>query len=162
MMTTQQKTATKISFPFGLYLQQLFSADVYVRFINPFGFWRRYRINHLETCQELDTVEYLERCYHLKWRSPSYFDYLYHQTSYGDTQTSAHKHSLLAPTTPKIIFIVQPSIQLKYRGVTYNTTKILGVNINNAKIDPSLVKFNNLEQPLDSFNLNTPEMFGSN
>ncbi|MDJ0569853.1 MAG: hypothetical protein QNJ53_12500 [Pleurocapsa sp. MO_192.B19] len=66
-MTTTEKRPTKISFPFGLYLRQLFSADTYVRFINPFSFWRRYRINHLETCGELDTVEYLERCHQIKW-----------------------------------------------------------------------------------------------
>jgi hypothetical protein len=155
MMTTLKKTATKISFPFGLYLHQLFSADVYVRFINPFSFWRRYRINHLETCQELNTVEYLERCHHLEWSIANPFA---HRTSYRDTKTS------LAPINPNVIFIIQPSIQLKYRGVTYHThtKKIFVINTSNAKIAPSLVEFNHLEQHLNSLNLNTPEIFGSN
>jgi hypothetical protein len=68
-MTTQDRKPIKISFPIGLYFEQLFSADTYVRFINPFGFWRRYRINHLETCHELDPVQYFERCYQKSWLS---------------------------------------------------------------------------------------------
>ena len=69
-MTIKETGPTKISFPFSLYFKQLFAADPYVRYINPFSFWHRYKINHLETCRELDTVEYLERCLQLQWRSP--------------------------------------------------------------------------------------------
>ena len=61
-----------------------------------------------------------------------------------------------------MIFIVQPSIKLKYRGITYQTKEILGININHAKIDSDLVNINSLEQPLDSENINTPEKSGSN
>lgn len=64
-MNIGEKGAIKIGFPFGLYLKQLFSADTYVRYINPFNFWRRYRIDHLETCRELSTVKHLESCHKL-------------------------------------------------------------------------------------------------
>lgn len=65
MMNVPEKRLTKISFPLALYLKQLFFADIYVRFINPFNFWRRYKIAILETCRQLDTVKYLEHCYKL-------------------------------------------------------------------------------------------------
>ena len=58
-MNTGEKRATKIIFPFGLYLKQLFLADTYTICINPFRFWHKYKINYLETCFELDTVQYL-------------------------------------------------------------------------------------------------------
>lgn len=158
-MTTTEKRPTKISFPFGLYLRQLFSADTYVRFINPFSFWRRYRINHLETCGELDTVEYLERCHQIKWRPSKLFNC---RESKNLREISALSCFPFNQADPNTIFIFQPSMKLKYRGVTYHTKEIFGININNTKNEPDLVEPNSLEQPLNSNNTNTSEISGSN
>ena len=158
-MTIREKHPTKISFPFGLYFKQLFSADTYVRLINPFSFWHQYRNNHLETCCQLDIVQYLERCHQIEWRRANL---LAHQETQNFTDISNLSCFPFEQIEPNMIFIVQPSIKLKYRGITYQTKEILGININHAKIDSDLVNINSLEQPLDSENINTPEKSGSN
>ncbi len=151
-MTIKEQRLTKISFPFSLYFKQLFAADTYVRFINPFSFWRRYRINHLESCRELDTVEYLERCLQIKWRSPKLLNS-------RDTRNFLARSALTDLTEQEIvphkIFIFRPSIKLKYRGTTYHTKQVLIMNINNSKITPNLTELNVREQPVNSNNINT-------
>ncbi len=158
-MTIKEKRPVNLSFPFGLYFQQLFSTDTYVRLVNPFSFWHRYKINHLERCCELDTVEYLERCHQIEWRRAKLFA---PEKTKNLTETSAFSCFPLRQVEPKTIFIFQPSMKLKYRGVTYYTQEILGMNIHHAQIDPSLSKINSLEHPRNSDNLNTPEKSGSN
>lgn len=155
-MAIKKKHPTKISFPFGLYFKQLFSTDTYVRLINPFSFWHKYRNNYLETCCQLDTVEYLERCHQIEWRRAKL---LPHQET---KNTQSNLSCFLEQIEPNTIFIVQPSIKLKYRGVTYQTKEILGININHVKIDSNLANVNSDEQPLNADNINTPETSGSN
>ncbi|HEY9768108.1 MAG TPA: hypothetical protein V6C71_06305 [Coleofasciculaceae cyanobacterium] len=158
-MTIREKHPTKISFPFDLYFKQLFSTDTYVRLINPFSFWHKYRNNHLETCCQLDIVEYLERCHQIEWRRAKL---LAHQETKNFTETSTLSCFPFRQIKPNMVFIFQPSIKLKYRGVIYQTQEILGININHVKIDPGLVNINSVEQPLNADNINTPEKSGSN
>ena len=66
-MTIREKQRPKVNFPVIKYFQQLFASESYVKFINPFRFWRRYRINHLEACFSINLVQYLERCYQLEY-----------------------------------------------------------------------------------------------
>lgn len=157
-MTIREKPQKKISFPFGLYFKQLFSTDTYVRLINPFSFWHKYRNNYLETCCQLDTVEYLECCHQIEWRRAKL---LAHQKTRNFTESSLSCFPF-EQIEPNMIFIVQPSIKLKYRGVTYQTKKILGININHVKIDSNLVNINSVKQTPNTDNINTPEKFGSN
>ena len=155
-MNTTEVRSVKISFPFSLYFKQLFFHDTYVRFINPFGFWRRYRIQHLETCHEQDIVQHLECCHQLKWQASK-------AINCGDTKfTEIFLHShFLQQITPNTILITQPSIKLKYRGVTYQTKKILGININNVQFEPNIVELDSSQQSLNSKNINTPKRSGS-
>lgn len=67
-MKAKKERKTKISFPLGLYFQQLIYPNTYVRTIDPFTFWHRYKIKHLETCWEINLVSYLERCRKLEWQ----------------------------------------------------------------------------------------------
>ncbi len=156
-MNTKETRPVKISFPISLYFKQLFSHDTYVRFINPFGFWRRYRIQHLETCHELDIVEYLERCHQLKWQASKAINC--GNTKFTEIFLSSHFPVQQLP--PNAILIIQPSIKLKYRGVTYQTKKILSININNVQFEPGIVELDSSQQPLNSKNINTPEKSGS-
>ena len=153
------KQPIKLGFPYRLYFKQLFSQDIYVRLINPVNFWRRYRIDRLEACHELNTVQHLENCYQIEWRSIHSFG-IERNINYTNTSISA----LLKPVDSNTIIISQPTIQLKYRGVTYcirNITKT-NININCIKIDPSTVQPDCLEQTLDPNNINTSKRSGSN
>ena len=118
-MNTGEKLPTKIRFPFSLYLQQLFSTDVYVRFINPVKFWRKYKINHLETCCELDTVRHLELCLQLDWQYPRLLNFN-RNTDYINIST----HALVKQAESNTIIISQPTVQLKHRGVIYHMPDI--------------------------------------
>jgi hypothetical protein len=122
-MNTGEKRPVKIAFPFDLYFKQLFSVDTYVKFINPFGFWRRYKINHLETCSELDIVEHLEQCYQLKWRLTKLSN-----ARPNEDYTDTSNNSLLKQAELNTIYISQPKIGLKYRGVSYYTRDVLSIN----------------------------------
>ena len=156
-MNTGVKRPIKITFPFGLYFRQLFSADNYVKLLNPFSFWRRYRINHLETCRELDTVQYLENCFQIEWRSARSCK-LQRNKGYLDSST----YALFVPADGNSMIIAQRSIQLKYRGVTYHTRDIANINIDCQKIDPSEVKPNSIKQSSSSDFSDTTKKSGSN
>ena len=155
-MNAGEKLPIKIGFPFGLYLKQLFSANTYVRYINPFSFWRRYRINHLESCCDLNTVRHLERCYQLDlpeakptkiWSDRECIDVLI--------------YSILQQAELNTIYISQPPIELKYRGVSYYTRDVVNININIVEIDPNAVKLNSFGRADDSNNINASEKYGS-
>lgn len=163
-MNTEKKRLVRISFPFELYFKQLFSADTYVRFINPFSFWRRYRINHLEICSELNIVEHLEHSYRLKWQLPRLTN-----PKQSKDYTDSLDNSLLKQTELNTIYISQPNIRLKYRGVSYYTRDVLSMNVKAIEmpatsfaIDPSLVKLHNFEQHSNSNNISTSETSSSN
>ncbi len=151
-MNKRQTRAIKISFPFGLYFEQLFSHDTYVKFINPFNFWRKYRIEHLESCRELNTVRYLENCHQLEWQPLKL------------PNSSIGNSSQKLTDTSNAIFVFEPGIELKYRGVTYRTQKIVSVNvnINSLKIDSEAIKINNHKQSVNYKQTNISEIFGSN
>ena len=139
-MNAGEKRAIKIGFPFGLYLKQLFSTDTYVRYINPFSFWRRYKIDYLKTCHELDTVQYLENCLQLDYqvRKQTNIDL-------GIDYTDVSMNSLLRQAQLNTIYISQPLIKLKYRGVSYCIRDISNVEIHIVEIDPNIVKSNSLK-----------------
>ena len=65
-MAIREKHQFKVNFPLIEYFEQLFASESYVRFVNPFQFWRRYRINYLEVCWSHNLVQHLERCYQLE------------------------------------------------------------------------------------------------
>jgi hypothetical protein len=138
-MDAKEARQIKINFPFNLYFKQLFAPDTYVRFINPFSFWRRHRINHLETCCELNTVQYLEKCYHLERRFSKSIGERNNQSlkeipSYGQVPTqqiSLHK-----------IIVVIPRVELKYRSVDFCKQETLNININDAEFVPDIFEPN--------------------
>jgi hypothetical protein len=138
-MNTQEARQIKVNFPFSLYFKQLFAQDTYVRFINPFSFWRRHRIEYLETCCELNTVQYLENCYNLKWQSSTSIDYRNNQ-SFKEISSS----SQVPPQQISLhkIIIVIPSVELEYRGVAYRPQETLNININNVEFVPGIFEQN--------------------
>lgn len=130
----------KFSFPWNLYFRQLFAADVYVRFINPFNFWRRSKIKHLENCSEIDLVEHLKRCYQKK--SP--------QTKSDrqiDLDCKNYSNNIQKPRLFKTLFIVQSSENLKYRGIEYQKPTIVGIYF-------ARIIFNSSAVELDCFSKN--------
>lgn len=136
-MTIKEEQRIKVNFPLSKYFQQLFSPDIYVKFINPFSFWRRYRINHLETCWAIDIVQRLERCRQLDslpTRLP--LDYASIKAS---GKIGTYRSVPWEKTARNTILINQPSFELKYRGITYRTNNIRAINTNKAKIKPGLV-----------------------
>ena len=156
-MNTGEKRAIKIGFPFGLYLKQLFSANAYVRYINPISFWRRCRIDHLKTCYELDTVKYLEKCRQLDCQ-------VVKQTNIGldIDYTDVSMGSLLRQAQLNTICISQPQIELKYRGVSYFIRNISYIDVHVVKIDPRIVRPNSLKYTNNSNNPSTSEKSSSN
>ena len=128
----------KFSFPWGLYFKQLFSADTYVRLINPFNFWRRYRLEHLETCSELDLIGHLERCYQKKYPQT--------KTKNCRIRPDPEVHKNLAnseeSTLCKQLFIIQSSENLKYRGIEYRKPKIVGIYFDRTALDSNSSELN--------------------
>jgi hypothetical protein len=138
-MDAKEARQIKVNFPFDLYFKQLFAQDTYVRFINPFSFWRRHRINHLETCCKLNTVQYLENCYHLGRRSSKSIDYRNNQSFNeisSSSQVPAQQMSL-----HKIIVVI-PRVELKYRRVDCCKQESSSININNAEFVPDIFESN--------------------
>jgi hypothetical protein len=156
-MNTGEKRATKIAFPFSIYLKQLFSVDTYVRYINPFSFWRRYKIKHLETCRDLNIVQHLERCHQLNCH-PEKLSKILLDREHKNTSTN----SLIQQAESNLIYVFLPRIKLKYRGVSYYTKNILSMNIKLVKLESTIVKKNSLRHTENSNNINTSEKFGSN
>lgn len=143
-MNTKEAIQIKVNFPFSLYFQQLFAQDTYVRFINPFSFWRRYRINFLETCCELNTVEHLESCYNLEWQSSKSigcrnnqsFEEISDSSQVTAQQISLHK-----------IIVVIPRVELKYHGAACCKQETLSININNVEFVPDIFEQNIKAEP---------------
>ncbi len=170
-MTIREEKKIKVNFPISQYFQQLFDPDLYVKFINPFNFWRRYRINHLENCWAINIVQYLERCRQIEWQpGRSRSDLLRSPRSASASLRSQRDtepiknfteigtyRSVPWEKTPKnTIFISQPSMKLKYRGVTYRTSNIVAVNTNKIEIKPGLVTLDCSEK-ISNINLSIPE-----
>ena len=158
-MTIREEQKIKVNFPISQYFQQLFSPDLYVKFINPLSFWRRYRINHLETCWAIDIVQHLERCRQIEWqparsrsaslrgasllRSPrsasaSLRSQRDTEPIKNFTEIGTYRGVPWEKTPQNTILISQPSMKLKYRGVTYRTSNIVAVNTNKIEIKPGL------------------------
>ena len=128
----------KISFPFLLYFKQLFAANIYVKFINPFDFWRRYRINHLEKCREINTIQDLENCYKVELQSKKLQnnEFFFPKNVY-EIDLSKNK-----------ILVSQASVKLKYRGVAYYTSRIVVFNVNQVVGKSDLSSFGSSEREL--------------
>ncbi|MBE9045492.1 hypothetical protein IQ255_13960 [Pleurocapsales cyanobacterium LEGE 10410] len=160
MMNIEEKRVVKMSFPFGQYFEQLFAADTYVRFINPFGFWRRYKIEHLETCRELDTVKHFENCHQLDLQSARSMNL--GSNGSNEDYTGILNNILTEQSESNRIYISQPNIKLKYRGVSYYAKDVLSMNITVVQIDPASVQTNNFKQPNNSHNTSSPETLSNN
>ena len=65
-MIDREVRQIKLKFPWLKYLKQIFNSSQYVTIVNPWKFWRRYRIEHLNACYQYNTVEFLERCRQLR------------------------------------------------------------------------------------------------
>ena len=149
-MKTQEKQKIKINFPLSQYFQQLFASDIYVKFINPFSFWHRYRINHLEACWEINIVQDLERCHQIEWQPVgSYQD---DKLSKNLSKTGKYRGVSWQKTPRNTIFISQPSFELKYRGVTYRTSGIAAVNLGKVATKSRQVALDDSEKLPTVFN----------
>ncbi len=134
-MNSQEKRTIKIKFPWGLYFQQLFSTDIYVKFINPFDFWRRYRIDHLENCRAINIVQRLEYCLQIEWQPTQSDKKLLKNLS----KINSYQGLIWEKKPQNTILITQPSFKLQYRGVTYFTGSIVGINANQLAINRSSI-----------------------
>ena len=155
-MTIREEQKIKVNFPINQYLQQLFAPNLYVKFINPFNFWRRYRIDHLEKCWAIDMVQYLERCRQIEWQLGRLPQDIEPIKNFIEIRTYG---CVPWEKTPRnTILISQPSMKLKYRGVTYRTSNIVAVNTNKIEIKPSVVTLDCSEKISTSHtNLSIPE-----
>ena len=171
LMKTKEKQKIKIGFPFKLYFKQLFCPDLYVRLINPFRFWHRYKLDRLEACWDLNTIQHLERCKKLKLQpdkqqenneplanlpgkksEPQHSDSLKSSPCQGkcfktdsitlSTQIDGDRELSRENISQETILITRPSIKLKYRGVSY-TKHIVAVNLKTINVKPSYVNPNN-------------------
>ncbi|MDJ0651016.1 MAG: hypothetical protein QNJ60_20170 [Xenococcaceae cyanobacterium MO_188.B19] len=130
----------KVNFPFLLYFKQLFAANanIYVKLINPFSFWRRYRIEHLEKCRDFDIIQHLENCYQLELVSKKF-----------PNCQSVTKQNIFEPElSQNKILISQPNLQLKYRGVAYHTNRIVAVDANQIILNSDLSLLGNSREEL--------------
>lgn len=157
-MATRPSKPTTISFPWRLYWQQLFSPNTYVKFINPFNFWRRYKIDHLETCRERDIIEHLERCYHKQARLPK-SSHTIKDSESAENDSLGHLSCQQPP--PQILLIVRPKIKLKYRGVAYDLQEVIGIQIAQTALDSQLVK-NNITSKINSNQIDIFNTFNKN
>ena len=132
-MQIKEAKKSKIRFPVGLYFQQLVSSDTYAKFVNPFSFWHKYKINHLETSWEFDIVQHLEYCHQTEWQ----------QSIENLLQTGTYRGIPWEKKPQDPILITQPSIELKYRGVTYRSFGIVAIDADKVKTKPGLVTSNN-------------------
>ncbi|GAB4532785.1 MAG: hypothetical protein Tsb0014_17580 [Pleurocapsa sp.] len=155
-MTIKEEQKIKVNFPISQYFQQLFSPDLYVKFINPFRFWRRYRINHLENCWAIDTVQYLECCRQIEWQPT--IAQQDNEPIEKITEIAIYRGVLWENTPQNTILISQPSMKLKYRGVSYCTSNIVAINTNKIEIKPGSVTLDCSEKlSTSNINLSIPE-----
>ena len=103
----------KFSIPWRFYFQQLFAEDTYIRFINPFNFWHKHKIKHLEKCSELDLIEHLERCYQKKCPQAKTIT----RRIKPNYRVPVDDLNFSKPILFDRLFIVQFSENLKYRGI---------------------------------------------
>ncbi len=150
-MKTPIEQKIKLRFPLHLYFQQLFTPNLYVKFINPFGFWRRYRINHLENCWEFNTVRYLENCHKIDWQPTHSRD---NQSPSNLTAIGIYRGLLWEKNSKNTLLIVQPTIKLKYRGVTYRTNQIVGIEMEQIETKSQRITSNSSDQIITDFNNN--------
>ena len=143
-MKTRVGQKIKIRFPLNLYFQQLVGHDTDVKRINPFSFWRKYRMNYLETCWAINVVQYLECCLQIECQ-PVHFQQD-NKFCTKSSQTITYRGVCWQKTFENKILVAQPSFELKYRGVTYRTRGIVAINANQAAIKSGLVISNNLAQ----------------
>ena len=158
-MATRPTKPTTIGFPWNLYLRQLFSPDTYVKFINPFNFWRRYRIDHLETCHERDIIQHLERCYHKPARTPKSSRTVKDQQT-AETDDLGHLSS--PQPSPQILLVARPKIKLKYRGVAYDFKEVVGMQIANAALDPQVTIDDKSASAINSNQIDVSEISNKN
>ncbi len=121
-MNSPKKTI-KIKFPWCLYFQQLFSADVYVKFINPLSFWRRYQIDHLENCRAINIVQRLECCLQIEWQPTQ----LNKPPLANRSKSRSYQGVIWEKKAQNMILMTQPSLKLQYRGVTYFTDNMISI-----------------------------------
>ena len=128
----------KVNFPFLLYFKQLFAANanIYVKFINPFSFWRRYKIEHLEKCRDFDIIQHLENCYQVELLSKKF----------PNCQSVTKQNISGVELSPNKILISQPNLQLKYRGVAYHTNRIVAVDANQIILNSDLSLLGNSQE----------------
>ena len=134
----------KRSFPLSLYFKQLFCSNCYVRLINPWKFWHQYQLEYLEACWNFNIIQHLERCKQKKL-PPSKLNYSH---KYFENQTATYRESNFTGITASqsIILITQPSIKLKYRGVTYFANHIVAVDVNKINFIPNSFNDNTLDK----------------
>ncbi|MGV2829364.1 DUF4278 domain-containing protein [Myxosarcina sp. GI1(2024)] len=143
-MKANEERRIKISFPFSLYFQQLVCPNTYVKSLNPFSFWRRYRNRYLETCWEINLVRYLERCLKIEWQPVQQEREQDIELIRSFTKTGVYRGLPWKKTPQNTILIAQPSFELKYRGVTYRISGIMAINGNKLPIKPSQVSRDSL------------------
>ena len=135
-MKTKEKQPIKLHFPFDLYFQQLFARDTYVKFINPFSFWRRYRINHLETCWEIKTFQRLASFHQIAL--PPDCSPPNDRPIQNSTQAGIYRGVPWQKTPQQKILVAQPGIKLTYRGITYSKSRIVAINANQVEVKSNL------------------------
>lgn len=117
-MKVREEGKTAIKFPVGKYFRQIFSNSAYVTIINPFKFWRKYRVERLESCYEYSLTLLLERC-QKKECLPSKFDRENDSVWWEKCRTLPFEQQ-----NRNAIIISQPNYELKYRGVGYCANSI--------------------------------------
>lgn len=120
-MNIKEGRKTTIKFPIQKYFKQIVPSFDYVTFINPFKFWHRYKIDHLEICYEYNLILFLERCLKTEHQSVT-------QNSENNSISWEKDRGLSSnQQNHNAISISQPNYELKYRGVNYrsNSTYLL-------------------------------------
>ncbi len=130
-MKAREEGKTAIKFPMQKYFRQIFSNSTCVTIVNPFEFWRIYKIEHLESCYQYDLVRFLERCRRKK-KQPA--------KSNQENNSIWSRENRGLPSNQQdqnVNLISQPNYELKYRGVSYrsNSTYIFNQTGVEIKLD---------------------------
>lgn len=117
-MKVREEGKISIKFPIQKYFNQIFSNSAYVTIINPFKFWRRYRIEHLESCYQYNLVRFLECCRRKECQpdKPNQENNSICSVKYRNLPFNQQNQN--------VILISQPNFELKYRGVSYRSNSI--------------------------------------